>query len=63
MNGWRESRKGHQARQGAPEFSCSTDNLRSDAYRGLCPEELIDIMTMNRLFTGTLEALDREAAR
>ncbi|MGE5413391.1 MAG: peptide ligase PGM1-related protein [Syntrophomonadaceae bacterium] len=87
---------------GKPKFYRSTDNLRSEAYRGLCPEDLIDIMTMNRLhyshgretgalfhmigalsqygkvgltaignsrdeadslFAGTLEALDREAAR
>jgi biotin carboxylase len=87
---------------GSPKFYRSTDNLRSDAYRGLCPEDLIDITTMNRLhyshgketgalfhmigalsqygkvgltaignsreeadalFTGALEALDREAAR
>jgi len=27
----------------------STDNLQSDAYRGLCPEDLIDITTINRL--------------
>ena len=34
---------------GSPKFYRSTDNLRSDAYRGLCPEDLIDITTMNRL--------------
>jgi hypothetical protein len=34
---------------GLPKFYRSTDNLRSDAYRGLCPEDLIDITTMNRL--------------
>lgn len=34
---------------GNPKFYRSTDNLRSDAYRGLCPEDLIDITTMNRL--------------
>lgn len=34
---------------GHPKFYRSTDNLRSDAYRGLCPEDLIDITTMNRL--------------
>ena len=27
----------------------STDNLTSEAYRGLCPEDLIDITTVNRL--------------
>ena len=32
-----------------PKFYRSTDNLKSDAYRGLCPEDLIDILTMNRL--------------
>ncbi len=34
---------------GLPKFYRSTDNLRSDAYRGLCPEDLIDILTINRL--------------
>jgi len=34
---------------GHPKFYRSTDNLRSAAYRGLCPEDLIDITTMNRL--------------
>ena len=34
---------------GNPKFYRSTDNLQSDAYRGLCPEDLIDITTMNRL--------------
>src|SRR6266498_5366137 len=32
-----------------PKFYRSTDNLKSDAYRGLCPEDLIDITTANRL--------------
>ena len=27
----------------------STDNVKSDAYRGLSPEDLLDIMTINRL--------------
>ena len=27
----------------------STDNLQSEQYRGLCPEDLIDITTINRL--------------
>ena len=34
---------------GKAKFYRSTDNLQSDAYRGLCPEDLIDITTMNRL--------------
>jgi hypothetical protein len=34
---------------GNPKFYRSTDNLKADAYRGLCPEDLIDITTMNRL--------------
>jgi hypothetical protein len=34
---------------GHPKFYRSTDNLKSDAYRGLCPEDLIDIKTINRL--------------
>jgi hypothetical protein len=34
---------------GLPKFYRSTDNLKSPAYRGLCPEDLIDITTANRL--------------
>jgi hypothetical protein len=34
---------------GLPKYYRSTDNLKSDAYHGLCPEDLIDIMTINRL--------------
>jgi hypothetical protein len=34
---------------GHPKFYRSTDNLQSQAYRGLCPEDLIDITTRNRL--------------
>ncbi len=34
---------------GHPKAYRSTDNLTSEAYRGLCPEDLIDITTMNRL--------------
>jgi hypothetical protein len=34
---------------GHPKFYRSTDNLQSESYRGLCPEDLIDITTMNRL--------------
>jgi PGM1 C-terminal domain len=34
---------------GLPKFYRSTDNLKSDAYRGLCPDDLIDITTINRL--------------
>jgi hypothetical protein len=34
---------------GRPKFYRSTDNLQSAAYRGLSPEDLIDLMTVNRL--------------
>jgi hypothetical protein len=34
---------------GMPKFYRSTDNLKSAAYRGLLPEDLMDITTMNRL--------------
>jgi len=34
---------------GHPKFYRSTDNLQSSSYRGLCPDDLIDIMTINRL--------------
>jgi hypothetical protein len=34
---------------GLPKFYRSTDNLKSEAYRGLSPEDLIDITTANRL--------------
>jgi hypothetical protein len=34
---------------GLPKFYRSTDNLKSPAYRGLCPEDLIDITTANHL--------------
>ncbi len=37
------------SRSGLPKFYRSTDNLKSDAYRGLCPDDLIDITTANRL--------------
>ncbi len=35
--------------RGLPKFYRSTDNLKSDRYRGLCPEDLIDMTTANRL--------------
>ena len=35
--------------RGLPKFYRSTDNLKSPAYRGLGPEDLIDITTANRL--------------
>ena len=38
----------HSAR-GLPKYYASTDNLKSERYRGLCPEDLIDIMTAHRL--------------
>jgi hypothetical protein len=34
---------------GMPKFYRSTDNLKSESYRGLLPEDLMDITTMNRL--------------
>jgi hypothetical protein len=38
----------HSAR-GLPKYYAATDNLKSESYRGLCPEDLIDIMTAHRL--------------
>ena len=32
-----------------PKYYKATDNLQSDAYRGLLPEDLMDILTVNRL--------------
>jgi len=37
---------------GLPKFYRATDNLKSEAYRGLSPEDLIDITTVNRLHYG-----------
>jgi hypothetical protein len=37
------------APSGLRKFYRSTDNLSSEAYRGLSPEDLIDILTANRL--------------
>jgi hypothetical protein len=37
---------------GLAKFYRSTDNLKSDAYRGLSPEDLLDIMTINHLHYG-----------
>jgi hypothetical protein len=34
---------------GMAKFYRSTDNLKAESYRGLCPEDLIDITTINRL--------------
>jgi PGM1 C-terminal domain len=34
---------------GLAKYYRATDNLRSDSYRGLLPEDLIDILTENRL--------------
>jgi pheganomycin biosynthesis PGM1-like protein/ATP-grasp domain-containing protein len=34
---------------GLAKFYRSTDNLKSETYRGLCPEDLIDITTINHL--------------
>jgi hypothetical protein len=34
---------------GTAKYYRATDNLRSEAYRGLLPEDLIDIVTVNRL--------------
>jgi hypothetical protein len=38
-----------QSLGGLDKFYRSTDNLRSEAYKGLLPEDLIDITTSNRL--------------
>ena len=38
-----------QSLGGLDKFYRSTDNLRSEAYKGLLPEDLIDITTCNRL--------------
>jgi hypothetical protein len=35
--------------RGLPKFYRSTENLKSEQYRGLCPEDLIDMTTANRL--------------
>jgi hypothetical protein len=35
--------------RGTPLYYRSTDNLRSEAYRGLLPEDLFDLATVNRL--------------
>ena len=35
--------------RGHPKFYLTTDNLKSETYRGLCPEDLIDITTYHRL--------------
>ena len=35
--------------RGVPKFYRSTDNLKSEAYRGLLPEDLIEILTINGL--------------
>jgi hypothetical protein len=34
---------------GVPKYYRATDNLRSEGYRGLLPEDLIEILTENRL--------------
>jgi hypothetical protein len=34
---------------GLAKYYRATDNLRSDSYRGLLPEDVIDILTENRL--------------
>lgn len=34
---------------GHAKYYRATDNLRSDAYRGLLPDDLIDILTLNKL--------------
>ncbi len=35
--------------RGSPKFYRATDNLRSDTFRGLLPEDLIEIVTINSL--------------
>jgi hypothetical protein len=34
---------------GQPKYYRATDNLRAERYRGLLPEDLIDILTMHKL--------------
>jgi hypothetical protein len=40
------------SQSGLAKFYRSTDNLKSDSYRGLSPEDLLDIMTINHLHYG-----------
>ena len=35
--------------RGLPKYYRATDNLKSEAYRGLLPEDLIEILTINGL--------------
>jgi hypothetical protein len=43
--------------RGRPKYYRSTDNLRSESYRGLLPEDLMDILTDNGLhYNHTLES-------
>ena len=35
--------------RGRPKYYHATDNLRSESYRGLLPEDLADILTINVL--------------
>jgi len=35
--------------RGRPKYYRATDNLRSESYRGLLPEDLADILTINSL--------------
>jgi hypothetical protein len=35
--------------RGRPKYYHATDNLRSESYRGLLPEDLMDILTINGL--------------
>jgi PGM1 C-terminal domain len=37
------------SQSGLPKYYRATDNLRAESYRGLLPEDLIDILTVNRL--------------
>ena len=41
---------------GEPRFYIASDNVRSESYKGLCPEDLIDIAVENNLhFHGTIQ--------
>jgi PGM1 C-terminal domain len=45
-----DSESGHFfSPDGRPKYYRSTDNLQSPSYRGLCPDDLIDLVTVNRL--------------
>ncbi len=41
---------------GEPRYYFASDNLQSDEYKGLCPDDLVDIAVENNLhFHGTIQ--------